>query len=465
MFEELDVGGDAEGTAAFHTVHISMNKSDASEIEQNFVEEVKRLEADGGQASHGGESPSLQPKIQSDKGNEEGLPANARALEESSPRINLGPAKEVAETRAKLLNTAKELASARTVLEHSQRKSRRSEGDPGSPGSNTELDAQVQLLEGVWHECMRELNSLHNAAQVGASPGAMRAAGALSSRGSDSKEDLDMGFAEVNFEDDVEIQAVLGTGASGVVYSGMFRGQKVAVKLLHEAEMTSTDELRNFRAEVGVMRSLNHENIVKFFGACMKCPHVCIIMELCERSLFEMLHEQEKLPQYGTLLDLATDIASAMAYVHRRAVIHRDLKTHNILLSSEGRAKVVDFGIARENEKTFLDTKHAGAGTVAYMAPELFVADGIDDKVDVYSFGVILWEMLTGRVPWEHKPFPAQIVMSVAVEGARLQIPKGVPSSIRRLIRDCWRQDPRLRPSFKEILVRLKGIRQKHRMR
>jgi len=473
QLEEADAASDdAEGGGpGLHTVHICMNKSEASEIEQDFVEEEMKRRRGGvsGQASPEGGSPRLQSEIQRDEGRGEGSTAGARVLEEPSPRISLGPAKQVAETRAKLLNTAKELAAARSVLEHSQRDSGRSGGGtgrPGSPASNSELDAQVQLLEGVWHECMRELNSLHNAAQAGATPRSAKAAPASGSRSlRGSKEDVDIGFIEVNFESDVEIQGVLGTGAAGVVYTGLFRGKKVAVKVLHEAEMTSTDQLRNFRAEVGVMRSLNHENIVKFYGACMKRPHVCIIMELCSHSLFEVLHEQEKLPQYGTLLDLATDIASAMAYVHRRAVIHRDLKTHNILLSNEGRAKIVDFGIARENEKTFLDTKHAGAGTVAYMAPELFVADGIDDKVDVYSFGVILWEMLTGRVPWEHKPFPAQIVMSVAVEGARLTIPKGVPSSIRRLIRDCWRQDPRLRPSFKEILVRLKGIRQKHRIR
>jgi predicted Ser/Thr protein kinase len=470
QLEEADI--DAEGRASgLHTLHISMNKSEASEIEQNFVdEEMKRQRGGGsGHASPEGGSPRLQSEIQRDGGRGEGSTAGARAVEEPSPRISLGPAKQVAETRAKLLNTAKDLAAARSVLEDSQRDSERSGGGtgrPGSPASNSELDAQVQLLEGVWHECMKELNSLHNAAQAGATPRSARVALASGLRsGGGSKEDIDIGFIDVNFESDVQIQGVLGTGASGVVYTGLHRGKKVAVKVLHEAEMTSTDQLRNFRAEVGVMRSLNHDNIVKFYGACMKRPHVCIIMELCSHSLFEVLHEQEKLPQYGTLLDLATDIASAMAYVHRRAVIHRDLKTHNILLSDEGRAKIVDFGIARENEKTFLDTKHAGAGTVAYMAPELFVADGIDDKVDVYSFGVILWEMLTGRVPWDHKPFPAQIVMSVAVEGARLTIPKGVPSSIRRLIRDCWRQDPRLRPSFKEILVRLKGIRQKHRIR
>merc|ERR1712196_17437 len=70
------------------------------------------------------------------------------------------------------------------------------------------------------------------------------------------------------------------TGASGIVYTGLFRGKNVAVKVLHEAESITTDQLRNFRAEVGVMRSLNHDNIVKFYGACLKRPHVCIIMEL-----------------------------------------------------------------------------------------------------------------------------------------------------------------------------------------
>ena len=324
-------------------------------------------------------------------------------------------------TRRTLLRTVDQLAAARVALESAKSKKPGAAG-PGqfrrtqsemvplrSSRSRPALDAQVKLLEGVWHKCMAELNHIHNAArgaqaldatpfhgEPSAAPGPEPDAGQVVLTG--------LRNMEVNFEHDIAIQGIVGTGSSGVVYYGTFKGKPAAIKVLHESDKISSDQLRSFRAEVEVLATLKHENIVQFFGGCSRRPNVSIITELCEGgSLYSMLHEQHKVPEYGTLLKIAKEIAAAMAYCHRKSVIHRDLKSHNVLLTRDGVVKVADFGIAREQQKTFLDTKHIGAGTVAYMAPEIFSNAYVDEKCDVYSFGVIIWECLCGQRPWEDK--------------------------------------------------------------
>lgn len=129
-------------------------------------------------------------------------------------------------------------------------------------------------------------------------------------------------------------------------------------------------------------RRLRHENIIGFYGACIAKPKLCIVQELAFGSLYDFLHVKKLRPDPGTLLRVGIDIASAMDYCHSLAtpVIHRDLKSQNILLDADGRAKVADFGIARAKQHTFLTTKHVNAGTIAYMAPELFSAGYVDES-------------------------------------------------------------------------------------
>lgn len=118
-----------------------------------------------------------------------------------------------------------------------------------------------------------------------------------------------------------------------------------------------------------------------------------------------MYSEKEKCAQ---VLTLATDICSAMAYLHPN-VVHRDLKPQNVLLDSHGRAKVCDFGIAKFKESTFMTTQNATAGTPAYMAPEMFEGVALTEKVDVFSFGVMVWESYTGSIPWKDYDNPMQV--------------------------------------------------------
>ncbi|QDZ22108.1 serine/threonine-protein kinase [Chloropicon primus] len=275
----------------------------------------------------------------------------------------------------------------------------------------------------------------------------------------------DVESMNVDIFKDVQITHLIGSGGSGSVYEGTYKGHRVAIKLLHNNNELNADQVDSLKTEVALLQNLRHPNIVNFLGCCLNPESLCVILEYAEGgSLHSMLHTNQKQPEYGTLLQLAEDVASAMDYCHslEPPIIHRDLKPQNILLHRDGRAQVADFGIARIRTNTFVETKHLNAGTVAYMSPEIMQGRNVDEKCDVYSFGIILWECLTGQKPWADKLLPMQVVVAVGVEGDRLPLPSGCPISLKRLIRDCWRHDPRLRPTFREIKLRLAYLRNKH---
>jgi serine/threonine protein kinase len=138
------------------------------------------------------------------------------------------------------------------------------------------------------------------------------------------------------------------------------------------------------------------------------------------------------------------------------------LKTHNILLSSNGKVVVADFGLAVNMEANTMLSNGAGGtalGTASYMAPEQFSGGKVDDKCDAYAFGCILWECITGRQPWEECNNLMQIVMAVGLERRRPPLPRGVPGPLASIIRECWRHNPALRPSMKEIAERLQALK------
>ena len=256
----------------------------------------------------------------------------------------------------------------------------------------------------------------------------------------------------------------IGEGAFGIVYRGEWAGRAVAVKVMQTSCSTSSKELNSFRQEVAFLSRVRHPNIIAFYAACTVPPNICIIEELAEGgSLHAKLHGvrgarcQAALP-LGRLLSIAGDIAQAMAYLHPR-IVHRDLKSLNVLLDAEGRAKVCDFGIAKYKDRTFVSTVNGQAGTPTYMAPELFDGGNVTEKVDCYAFGILLWEMLTGKVPWGDVPSPMQIIYYVGVLGQRPPIPSQTPQSLRDLMMSCWADDPATRPSFTEIIAILNEIK------
>eukprot|EP01025_Chloroclados_australasicus_P049522 TRINITY_DN5645_c0_g3_i1.p1 TRINITY_DN5645_c0_g3~~TRINITY_DN5645_c0_g3_i1.p1 ORF type:complete len:1007 (+),score=141.35 TRINITY_DN5645_c0_g3_i1:521-3541(+) len=270
-----------------------------------------------------------------------------------------------------------------------------------------------------------------------------------------SEVDLNVNFAK---EIQPKLGRVLGSGGFGKVYEAEWKGQKVAVKVINEGVFKEGGEAYEaLKAEVEMSCKISGQcdRVVRILGASLKdFDNMCIIMELVEGgSLADRIYNKAKRKLSKLeILQIAHDISVALAYLHP-TIIHRDLKPQNILMDTKGRAKIADFGISRfkEPDATHLSVTQPN-GTPSYMAPEMFNGTKVDEKCDVYSIGVILWECLTRRKPWnEHSRF-AQIIMSVAIMGERLRIPEDTPPVLKRLIERCWDADPCRRPSTQEIM-------------
>uniref|UniRef100_A0A4W3J850 Mitogen-activated protein kinase kinase kinase n=1 Tax=Callorhinchus milii TaxID=7868 RepID=A0A4W3J850_CALMI len=246
---------------------------------------------------------------------------------------------------------------------------------------------------------------------------------------------------EVPFEEISELQW-LGSGAQGAVFLGKFRGEDVAIKKVREQKETDIKHLRR----------LKHPNIIAFKGVCMQAPCYCIIMEYCAHGqLYEVLRAGRQVtPQL--LVDWSSGIASGMSYLHLYKIIHRDLKSPNVLVTHDDTVKISDFGTSKQlSDKS---TKMSFAGTVAWMAPEVIRNEPVSEKVDIWSFGVVLWELLTGEVPYKDVDSSA-IIWGVGSNSLHLPLPSTAPDGFSILMKQTWHSKPRNRPSFRQILLHL----------
>ncbi|CAM9577965.1 unnamed protein product [Phaeothamnion confervicola] len=297
-------------------------------------------------------------------------------------------------------------------------------------------------------------------------------------------------WSEIDFAD-VSLGKCIGGGGVGMVYEGTFEGKRVALKTLFDPRVD-----QNLRKEFGdellVMSRLSHPNVVHFVGACTVPPKLFFVMELCDASLFELLHVQRRRLGTREALDVAVGVAKAMAYLHSRSppIIHRDLKSHNVLIAGEdirgckrsnddaggrssngrrgscddvdnckteesdggdggrlgaGYVRLCDFGLARGAEP--------GAGTPQYMAPEALRGRPSGPEADVYAFGVLLWEMFAQEVPYDGLEPPE--IRDLVVAGKRPRRDRFHIPAAREIAEDCWAEEPRARPRFCDLVPRL----------
>ncbi|XP_019461699.1 PREDICTED: serine/threonine-protein kinase CTR1-like isoform X1 [Lupinus angustifolius] len=268
------------------------------------------------------------------------------------------------------------------------------------------------------------------------------------------EEDLDIRWSELILKENI------GTGSFGTVLRADWRGSDVAVKIL-KVQGFDAERFEEFKKEVSLMKRLRHPNIVLLMGAVIQPPKLSIVTEYLSRgSLYELLQIQG----IGSSLNekcrlrMAYDVASGMNYLHqmRPPIVHRDLKSPNLLVDDTYTVKVCDFGLSRTKANTYLSSKTA-AGTPEWMAPEVIRGELSNEKCDVFSFGVILWELVTLQQPWRQFN-PSQVVAAVGFMGKRLEIPSHANPRVAALIELCWDTEPWRRPSFSNIMKCLQNI-------
>lgn len=254
--------------------------------------------------------------------------------------------------------------------------------------------------------------------------------------------------------DDFERQNAIGSGISATVYRGLDKrtGREVAIKEFNYHKLNGNN-LQSFQREVAVLATVNHPTLLKLIGAT-DTPPFCIITEWMPRSsLFKVLHDST--PFDSTLKTIAAfDIARGMQYLHRHHIVHRDLKSLNVLMDEKLRIRICDFAFSRH--ATDEQTMTSNIGTPHWMAPEiLFSHQNYTSKVDVYAYGILLWELVTCQIPY--CGIPTKVIMfEVRDRDIRPSLPSSdqVNPKIRDLITQCWDRNPDNRPTFDEIVRR-----------
>ncbi|KAJ7295676.1 hypothetical protein O6H91_13G027200 [Diphasiastrum complanatum] len=245
------------------------------------------------------------------------------------------------------------------------------------------------------------------------------------------------------------------------LYYGIYKDKSVAVKMLKhpdEDEEVARRLDRQFRSEVTVLSCLHHKNVVQFVAACRKSPVSCVITEyLSQGSLrtFLLKNKPHSLP-LKMLISLALDVASGMEYLHSQGVIHRDLKSENLCLDEELCVKIVDFGVACSMQNCKSMSKDIG--TYRWMAPEMISQQPYSKKVDVYSFGIVLWEICTGLIPFQEMT-SAQAAYAVVEKEARPEQSSDCPPALNALMKECWSPIPDERPEFSQIVKKLEQLK------
>jgi len=265
---------------------------------------------------------------------------------------------------------------------------------------------------------------------------------------------------------ELQLEELVGSGTTAEVFRGSWHGTDVAVKKLRHSGPLPTE----FARELSVLLRLRHPNLVLFMGACRQAPPM-IISEFCAGgTIFTLVHQRtETSLRWSQRLKIALDVAKGMNFLHRRQVIHRDLKSLNLLLAAHvsGPAdtpsvKISDFGLSRAlSEQPSQACMTSGAGTYHWMAPEVLDGQFYDEKVDVYSYGVLLYELICRRIPFDGSGLePVSIAVAVS-KGRRpdlAMVPKDCPSDMRFTMECCWAQCPTGRPGFDTIHETLKLV-------
>ncbi|KAL9249121.1 Serine/threonine-protein kinase 52-like protein [Drosera capensis] len=236
----------------------------------------------------------------------------------------------------------------------------------------------------------------------------------------------------------LDLKSVIARGTYGTVYKGLYDGQDVAVKVLDWGEegVNTVAEIAaiqaSFKQEVSVWHKLEHPNVTKFIGASMGTSNL------------------------KALTSNNPNGNESLSYLHHKKIVHRDVKSENMLLDSRRTLKIADFGVARVEAQNPRDMT-GETGTLGYMAPEVLDGKPYNRKCDVYSFGICLWEIYCCDIPYPNLSF-ADLSVAVVRQNVRPEIPKCCPSSLASIMKKCWDPNPDKRPDMDDVVKLLEAI-------
>lgn len=246
----------------------------------------------------------------------------------------------------------------------------------------------------------------------------------------------------------------LGKGLTAEIKLAKYRGRDVAVKALVQ-EKCAPEDWDAFKREIEIFKKLDNKNIAMCYGIWpgkdQNSPS--IVMEYVKNSLDKILYDREIALSWEDLFEIARGISFGLAYLHKHKppILHRDLKSSNVLLTEEWIPKIIDFGISRFKAQ---DMTRYSIGTPQWMAPELLATPpDYSEKSDVYALGIIFWELAARDVPYSDSNFKGALdIENYVKEGKRLRIPEDCPQAFKKLIEMCWMHESSERPTAKGIV-------------
>ncbi len=246
-----------------------------------------------------------------------------------------------------------------------------------------------------------------------------------------------------------EIIEKIGSGGMATVYKAKCHvlNRYVAVKILRDEFTTDEEFIKRFEVEAQSAASITHPNIVSVYDVGVDGNLYYIVMELIKgKTLKEIIVEEKGPLPWKWSVNIATQIASALEIAHKNHIIHRDIKPHNIIITEDGVAKVTDFGIAKAVSNSTITAFGTTIGSVHYFSPEHARGGFTDEKSDLYSLGVVMYEMLTGKVPFDADT-PVSIALKHMQEDPKppIELNPNIPSAVNDIIMKALRKDTNLR--------------------
>ena len=267
----------------------------------------------------------------------------------------------------------------------------------------------------------------------------------------------------------IEENSRIGHGGFGDIFVGKWQGEVVAIKKLR-VQRVSKKRLEQFEEEVSVFSRLSHDNIIKFYGACIKTPNLCMVMELMSGSLYDKIHIEDFQFTNANKSFIAKEIACGLEYLHSQEVAHCDIKSTNILIDIFNQdtfyVKITDFGMSlmKKDVESSTSPLVSGIGTPRYSAPEVLLGDPLNlnamKMADVYSFGLVAHEIFSEEEPFE----------DLNIHQLRKQVGYGnktppleifrneLDASLIFLMRNCWSREPTTRPTMTKAFLTLNTL-------